>query len=87
MPSDRVANTSGTNTTWVYYRGTGTVSCTLRSSTGTGQALQTQTGTRNGTGWFSIAPITQDQFWGAYSMFCRVPSEGTIHTVAVAEKT
>lgn len=83
---DEVSNTTGTNWAWVHYTGANTVSCSLFSMNGNGSIRQSQSASRAGTGWFQIPNLTTDDFWGSYSMYCYLPSGGTLNTVHISEK-
>ena len=83
---DEIANTTGTTKVWVHYTGTGAVSCYLFSMNPNGSASQTRSGNRTNTGWFSIANITSDNYWGSYSMYCFIPSGGVLNTIWLGAK-
>lgn len=83
---DEIANTTGTHQTTLHYTGPGTVSCIMFNQHGIGSTRQTQSGTRAGTGWFTIPGFTSDVWGGTYSMYCSLPSGGTLNTIWVNEK-
>jgi hypothetical protein len=83
---DEASVTTGTNNIWVHFTGTGTVSCYMQSRNGNGSFRQSSSGSRSGTGWFSVGNITSDDYWGSYSMYCYVPAYGTINTISMSEK-
>jgi hypothetical protein len=90
IDKDNVASTLGTGTTWVHFRGNGTMSCYL---VGLGYNAEwggyqpgsgTDTNSANGT-WFSIPPLAFDNFWGSQTMYCLVPAGATLETIHVFE--
>lgn len=83
---DEVNNVTGTNSVWIYYTGANTLSCTLRSMNFNGAIRQSMSANRVGTGWLQIPNITTDDIWGSYSMYCSVPSAGTVNTIVISEK-
>lgn len=83
---DEVTNVTGTNWVRLHYTGNNTITCYLYSMNGNGTIRQTQTGSRVGTGWFSIPNINTDDYWGTYSMHCYLPGGGTLNTVHMSEK-
>jgi hypothetical protein len=86
---DEVANTTGTTYVWVHFRAnvaSDTIWCSLRSMNGNGSVRQSMSASRTGTGWFRIANITNDDRWGSYAMYCRLPGRGRLNTIALAER-
>lgn len=82
---DEINVTTGTSRVWAHYTGTGTVRCTMFSKNGNGSTRQSVVGSRVNTGWFSIASITSDDYWGSYSMYCLLPARGVLNTIWVGE--
>lgn len=84
--ADKVAKQLGTSTTRVHYTGNNRVTCTLQSRQARGGPIQSRSATRFGTGWLSIQPITVEQRFGTFSMYCLLPPQGVINTISVVEK-
>lgn len=83
---DERANTAGTHTTWIHYTGGGEVECTLASMNQDGTIYQYRSGSRYGSGWFSLIRLTNDDPWGSYSMICSLPPGGKLNTIALRER-
>ncbi len=83
---DELAKKTGTTRVWLYYTGSGTVSCTLYNRNGNSVLRQSRSRSRVNTGWFRIPNLTSDSFWGTYSMVCSIPSGGTLNTIWVGEQ-
>jgi hypothetical protein len=83
---DSIFHTNGTTKAQLHYTGTGTVSCVLSSNHPNGSSLETKIGMRTNTGWFTIPGISADDYWGAYSMYCQLPSKGVLNTIWFGEK-
>lgn len=84
---DEIAKTTGTTRVWLYYSGSGKISCSMFSKNGNGTTRQSKTGSRTNSGWFSIPAITSDNYWGSYSMYCYLPPKGILKTIWVGEKS
>ncbi|MGR6035132.1 MAG: hypothetical protein ACU4EQ_10170 [Candidatus Nitrosoglobus sp.] len=83
---DSVLNTDGTLNTGLYYTGVGTFICALNSMNHDGSVRQTQVGSRSNTGWITIPRVTTDDpVRGTYSIYCLLPSNGTLNTIWFGE--
>ncbi|ABA58292.1 hypothetical protein Noc_1824 [Nitrosococcus oceani ATCC 19707] len=82
---DESGNIDGTDKVALYYTGTGTVSCVLFSQNADGSTRQSRTASRTNSGWLSIPNITDDDYWGSYSMYCYLPPQGVLNTIWVGE--
>jgi hypothetical protein len=80
-----VPSTKGTTKVWLYFTGTGNISCALYSNHSNGSVLETKIGGRTNTGWFNIPAITADDPLGDYSMYCQLPSKGVLNTIWFGE--
>jgi hypothetical protein len=82
---DEIGTLKGTTQTWVHYTGDGDVSCVILNLNGNGTVRETRSAGRNGTGWFAIANLTTDDFYGSYSAYCLIPSGGVLNTFFLDE--
>jgi hypothetical protein len=84
---DSIFHTNGTVETGFYYTGAGTFTCVLYSMNGDGSIRQTKMGSRANTGWLTLPGITTDDpNGGNYSMYCLLPSQGTLNTIFFGEQ-
>jgi hypothetical protein len=81
MIEQSVNVTKGTLSTFLYFTGTGSVTCALYSNNADGSTRQTQMASRTGTGWLTIPGLTTDDYYGSYSMYCLLPPNSTLNTI------
>lgn len=83
--SDAVANTTGIDSTYIYYRGTGEIKCALKSLNYDGTVDQTRLGSRVNTGWIKIPSLSSESSPGSLTLYCQLPAKGLLVNIALSE--